>query len=81
MRVYRVTSETDEQKASDDELLHITLAQTQGIKNPLFAALKRLVLDFDAGISVVADIGQRGNILAPIHVAETGSFGLMKSSG
>ena len=67
--------------ASDDKLLHIALAQAQGIENPLPASLKRAILHLDAGVSVIADIGQRGDVLAPIHVAEAGSFGVMKSSG
>ena len=46
--------------ASDDKLLHIALAQTQGIENPLPASLKRAILHLDAGVSVIADIGQRG---------------------
>ena len=60
--------------ASDDKLLHIALAQAQGIENPLPASLKRAILHLDAGVSVIADIGQRGDVLAPIHVAETGQF-------
>ena len=34
--------------ASDDKLLHIALAQAQGIENPLPASLKRAILHLDA---------------------------------
>ena len=47
------------------KLLHVALAQAQRIENPFLAALKGLILDFDAGIAVVADIGQGGDVLAP----------------
>lgn len=56
------------------KLLHVALAQAQRIENPFLAALEGLILDFDAGIAVVADIGQGGDVLAPIHVAEAGEL-------
>ena len=56
------------------KLLHVALAQAQRIENPFLAALKGLILDFDAGIAVVADIGQGGDVLAPIYVAEAGEL-------
>ena len=45
------------------------------IENPFLAALKGLILDFDAGIAVVADVGQRRYVAAPVHIAQAGQLG------
>ena len=60
---------------SDNELLQIALAQPQRLQHGLFAALKGLVLHLDAGEAVVADVGQGGDKLAPVHVAQAGQLG------
>ena len=59
---------------SDDKLIHIAGAENDGVYNVLLAALKGLVLHLDAHRPVVADVGESGDILAPIYITQTGQL-------
>ena len=60
---------------SNYKLLHVALGDPDAVQNLFLAAFESLVLHLDAGAAIETDIGQRGNILAPVHIAVAGQLG------
>ena len=53
------------------ELLQISLAEDQRILNLFFGIFKGLILDLDAGITVISDICQCRYIFIPSYISES----------
>ena len=63
-----------ESPSSNQEIIQIPLAQANGIENVLPASLEGLVLHFNDGAAVIADVVQGGNKGRPVHISQAASF-------
>ena len=63
-----------ESPSSNQEIIQIPLAQANGIENVLPASLKGLVLHFNDGAAVIADVVQGGDKGRPVHISQAGDF-------
>lgn len=61
--------------ASNHELAHVAVAQPEGIQDFLVSALEGFVFYFNAGIAIVAYVGQGGHVFAPVHISQPRQLG------
>ena len=66
---------------SDYKLPHVVPAENNGFLNIVQILFKGFIFHLDAGVAVIADVGQGRNIFAPIHIAQAGELGDMYCKG
>ncbi len=56
---------------SNNEVVEIALREADGVEDVLVGAFKGLVLHLDDSVAIIADVVERGDVGAPVHIAET----------